>query len=140
MPQISRKLVVVGHGAAGLAAALSAAEQARSRGLRIEITLLEKSREEEAGGNTRWSPSYMRMAATDRLAPGFEDDVREASGGLADQNYFRTLAEHATATIRWLQTHGVEFDTPIYYLSAGPPRIQPVGGGSAIVAKLSAAV
>jgi tricarballylate dehydrogenase len=136
MTQDFRKLIVVGHGAAGLAAALSAAEQARSRGLRIDITVLEKSREDEAGGNTRWSPSYMRLAATDRLAPGFEDDMREASGGLADQAYFRTLAENATATIGWLETYGVEFITPIYYLSAGPPRIQPVGGGSAIVAKL----
>jgi tricarballylate dehydrogenase len=137
MTQNSRKLVVVGHGAAGLAAALSAAEQARSRGLRLDITVLEKSREDEAGGNTRWSPSYMRLAAPDRLAPGFEDDMQQASGGLADQAYFRTLAEHATATIGWLQTHGVEFDTPVYYLSAGPPRIQPLGGGRVIVEKLS---
>jgi tricarballylate dehydrogenase len=136
MTQNSLKLIVVGHGAAGLAAALSAAEQARSRGLRIDITLLEKSREDQAGGNTRWSPSYMRMAATDRLAPNFEEDMQQASCGLADRNYFRTLAEHAPATIGWLETHGVAFDTPVYYLSAGPPRIQPVGGGSAIVAKL----
>jgi len=137
MTKDSRKLIVVGHGAAGLAAALSAAERARSRGVPIEITLLEKSREDEAGGNTRWSPSYMRMAATARLAPGFEDDMRKASGGLADQAYFHTLAENATATIGWLQTHGIEFDIPIYYLSAGPPRIQPVGGGGAVVEKLS---
>jgi tricarballylate dehydrogenase len=136
MMQDFRKLVVVGHGAAGLAAALSAAEQARSRGLRIDITLLEKSGAEEAGGNTRWSPSYMRLATPGRLAPGFEDDMRELSGGSADQNYFRTLAEHATAAVGWLETHGVEFDIPIYYLSTGPPRIQPVGGGSAIVARL----
>ena len=79
----------------------------------------------------------MRLAAPDRLAPGFEDDMQQASGGLADRSYFRTLAEHATATIGWLQTHGIEFDTPVYYLSVGPPRIQPVGGGSAIVEKLS---
>lgn len=139
MTQNSQKLVVIGHGAAGLAAAVSAAEQARSCGLRIDITVLEKSREEEAGGNTRWSPSYMRLAAPDRLAPGFEDDMQEASGRLADRSYFRTLAEHATGTIGWLETHGVEFDIPIYYLSAGPPRIQPVGGGSAIVERLSSA-
>ena len=79
----------------------------------------------------------MRLAAPDLLAPGFEDDMQESSGGLADRSYFRTLAENAPATIGWLQTHGVEFDTPIYYLSAGPPRIQPVGGGRAIVEKLS---
>jgi tricarballylate dehydrogenase len=137
MRRDSRKLVVVGQGAAGLAAALSAAEQARSRDLSIEITLLEKSREDEAGGNTRWSPSNMRLDAPDRLDPGFEDDMLKASGGRAEQNYFHALAENATATIGWLQTHGIEFITPIYYLSAGPARIQPVGGGSAIVEKLA---
>jgi tricarballylate dehydrogenase len=136
MTRNPQKLVVVGHGAAGLAAAVSAAEQAGSRGLQIEITLLEKSREGEAGGNTRWSPSNMRLAAPDRLGPGFEDDMLEVSGGLADRNYFRALAENAVATIGWLQTHGVEFVTPVYYLSAGPARIQPVGGGSVIVEKL----
>lgn len=133
------KLVVVGHGAAGLAAAVSAAEQARSRGLSIDITLLEKSREADAGGNTRWSPCYMRLEAPDRIAPGFEEDMQEASGGLADRRYFRTLADNAVQTIRWLQAHGVEFVTPVYYLSAGPARIQPVGGGRAIVENLLAA-
>jgi tricarballylate dehydrogenase len=134
-----QKLVIVGHGAAGLAAAVSAAEQARNIGLCIEITLLEKSPETEAGGNTRWSPSYMRMAAPDRLAPGFEEDMQHASGGQADPDYFRTLAENAPATIGWLGTHGIVFDTPVYYLSAGPPRIQPVGGGRAIIDRLTEA-
>ncbi len=134
-----QKLIVVGHGAAGLAAALSAAEQARSRDWSVEITLLEKSREGEAGGNTRWSPSYMRLDAPDRIDPGFEQDMQHASDGLADRSYFRILAENAVATVGWLQTHGVEFVTPVYYLSAGPARIQPVGGGNAIVEKLAAA-
>jgi tricarballylate dehydrogenase len=133
------KLVIVGHGAAGLAAALSAAEQARDRSLDVDITLVEKSREADAGGNTRWSPSYMRLEAPDRIAPGFEADMLQASGGLADRGYFRTLADHAVQTIRWLQAHGVEFITPVYYLSAGPARIQPVGGGRAVVEKLLAA-
>ena len=137
MRRDSRELVVVGQGAAGLAAALSAAEQARNRGLPVDITLLEKSREDEAGGNTRWSPSNMRLDAPDRLDPGFADDMLKACGGLGDPRYFRTLAENATATIGWLQTHGVEFITPVYYLSAGPARIQPVGGGSVIIEKLS---
>ena len=105
--------------------------------MRIDITLLEKSREDEAGGNTRWSPSYMRLDAPDRLGCGFEDDMQQASGGLADRNYYRALAENAVPTIGWLQGHGVEFTIPVYYLSAGPARIQPVGGGGAIVAKLA---
>src|SRR5450755_661314 len=98
MKRDSQKLVVVGHGAAGLAAALSAAEQARSRGLAIEVALLEKSREDEAGGNTRFSPSYMRLDAPDRISPSFENDMQEVSAGLADPNYFRTLAENAPQT------------------------------------------
>ena len=134
-----QKLVVVGHGAAGLAAAVSAAEQARDRGLRIEITLLEKAREAEAGGNTRWSPSYMRMAAPDRLAPGFEEDMQRASGGLADPDYFRTLAENATATIGWLGTHGVELRHADLLSQRRPARIQPIGGGRAIVDRLAEA-
>jgi tricarballylate dehydrogenase len=136
MARNPKKLIVVGHGAAGLAAALSAAEQAQSRGFPIDITLLEKSREDEAGGNTRWSPSNMRLAAPDRIDPGFEEDMQQTSGGLADRSYFRTLAENAVPTIGWLQTQGLEFVNPVYYLSAGPARIQPVGGGSAIIEKL----
>jgi tricarballylate dehydrogenase len=139
MTQNPQKLVVVGHGAAGLAAALSAAEQAQSRGLPIDITVVEKSREDEAGGNTSWSPSNMRLDAPDRINPGFVDDMLRACGGRGDPGYFRTLADNATATIGWLQGHGVEFVTPVYYLSAGPARIQPVGGGGIIVAKLCAA-
>ena len=78
----------------------------------------------------------MRLDAPDRLAPGFEDDMQQSSSGLADQGYFRTLAENVVQTIGWLRTHGVEFVIPIYYLSAGPARIQPVGGGGTIVEKL----
>src|ERR1700676_4412209 len=93
------KLVVIGHGAAGLAAALSAAEHSLQRGLPLAITLLEKSREAEAGGNTRWSPSNMRLDTPDRIDPGFEDDMLEASGSRADRSYFRTLAANTAPTI-----------------------------------------
>src|ERR1700730_1080093 len=137
MTRNHQSLVVVGHGAAGLAAAVSAAEQADRSGLRIDISLLERSRETEAGGNTRWSPCYMRLDAPDRLGCGFEDDMQLASGGFGDRNYFRALAENPVPTIGWLQGHGVEFVIPVYYLSARPARIQPVGGGKAIVDKLA---
>jgi tricarballylate dehydrogenase len=132
-----QRLVIVGHGAAGLAAALSAAEEARGRDVPVGITLLEKASEQEAGGNTRWSPSNIRMDAPDRLAPQFEEDMQLASDGRADRHYFHTLASHAVDTIGWLEAHGVVFASPTYYLSAGPTRIQPVGGGAAIVEKLA---
>ena len=84
MTQTPQKLVVVGHGAAGLAAALSAAEQAHCRGVAVDITVLEKSREDEAGGNTSWSPSNMRLDAPDRIGPGFADDMLRVCGGRGD--------------------------------------------------------
>jgi tricarballylate dehydrogenase len=105
----------------------------------VEVTLVEKAPEESAGGNTLWSPSYMRLAAPDRIAPDFERDMLKASNGRADRLYFGALANNATATVGWLATHGVEFCSPGYYLSAGPLRIQPIGGGRAIVAALSRA-
>ena len=88
---------------------------------------------------TLWRITHIRLAAPDRIAPDFEEDMHAASGGLADRGYFQTLADNAVQTVGWLQAHGVEFVTPIYYLSAGPARIQPVGGGSAIVEELLAA-
>lgn len=139
MASRGKQLVVVGHGAAGLAAALSAAEAAKRRGAAIAITLVEKASERDAGGNTRFSPSYMRMMSPERMEPGFEVDMQAASGGRGDGPYFRTLFEQAVPTAAWLQGHGVEFVIPTYYLSVGPPRIQPVGGGRAIVERLGAA-
>jgi len=139
MSKVPPRVVVIGHGAAGLSAALTAAEAARQRDFAVDVTLLEKAAEESAGGNTLWSPSYMRLDAPDRISPDFERDMLQASNGRGDQLYFRTLAHNAVATVGWLQTHGVDFCSPLYYLSAGPLRIQPVGGGRAIVSVLSGA-
>ena len=75
MSDVWRDLIIVGQGAADLAAALSAAEASRRRGLPIRITLGDKAFELEAGGNARWSPSYMRMAVPDRVEPAFVGDM-----------------------------------------------------------------
>lgn len=132
-------ICVVGSGAAGLAAALAAAESARARSLACRVVLIDRARQGEHGGNTRFSPSYMRMAAPDRVAPGFEDDLAEVAGGRMDTAYIRRLAADAPQTMAWLMGHGVTFDKPVYYLSAGPPRIQPVGGGAGLLQALERA-
>jgi tricarballylate dehydrogenase len=131
------RIVVIGHGAAGLVAAIAAAEEARRRECVADIVLIEKADEASAGGNTLWSPSYMRLDAVDRIDPNFERDVLEISGGRGDARYFRMLAENATQTMAWLRSHGVAFCSPPYYLAAGPRRIQPVGGGRALVSELA---
>jgi tricarballylate dehydrogenase len=133
------KLVVIGQGAAGLSAALSAAEHAKARGLPLKVTLIDKAPEAKAGGNTRWTPAYMRMAAVDRVEPSFVRDMLDATQLRGDQRYFAVLAERAPATMKWIASHGVPFHQPTYYLAKGPPRIQPVGGGATIHRELSRA-
>ena len=121
------RIVVVGHGAAGLCAALSAMEAASERGIDAHITVLDRAPESACGGNSRWSPANIRMRAPDSMEPGFVDEIVAQSGGRADRAYFERLAAEAPATARWLQGKGVEFHTPPYYLAKGPARIQPVG-------------
>ncbi len=133
----TKHIIVVGHGAAGLTAALSAIEAARDLSISTRITVLERAPEGRHGGNTCFTPCYMRLEAPDRISPGFVDDMLSVSGGRNDRAYFETLAAEAPATMGWLQHHGVTFHNPVYYLSVGPPRIQPVGGGEAIVAALT---
>src|ERR1700730_6810101 len=116
MSNTSRNLIVVGQGAAGLAAALSAAEEAHARGWPVSITVVDKAPETEAGGNTRWSPSYMRMAAPDRVEPTFVRDMLGATKSQGDEAYFARLAKEAPATVKWVASHGIEFIQPPYYL------------------------
>jgi tricarballylate dehydrogenase len=133
------EIVVVGQGAAGLAAALSAVEAARGRELSVAVTVIDKASADEAGGNTRWTPAYMRMAAPDRVEPSFVHDMLEATRFQGDETYFAGLAHEAPATVRWIASHGVKFHQPTYYLAKGPPRIQPVGGGASIFRELTRA-
>jgi tricarballylate dehydrogenase len=81
----------------------------------------------------------MRMAAPDRVEASFVEDLKAISGGRMDRAYVHRLAAEAPSTIAWLSAHGIAFERPIYYLSAGPPRIQPVGGGAAILRELERA-
>ena len=126
-PKARRRIIVVGHGAAGLCAALSALETARERGIDAQVTILERAPEAACGGNSRWSPSNIRMLSPDAMEPGFVDGIVVQSSGRADRAYFERLAAEAPATARWLQAKGIEFHTPPYYLAKGPARIQPVG-------------
>src|SRR5215510_1748762 len=99
----SHHLVVIGQGAAGLAAALTAAEQTRHSGSCVAITLIEKAAQDEAGGNTRWSPSNMRMASPERVEPSFVHDMLAATQFRGDETYFARLAREAPTTAAWLQ-------------------------------------
>ena len=122
-----RKIVVVGGGAAGLCAALSALETARESGIDARVTILDRAPEAACGGGSRWSPSNIRMRTPEAMEPTFVDEIVAQSSGRADRAYFECLAAEAPATARWLQAKGIAFHTPPYYLAKGPSRIQPVG-------------
>ena len=139
MPAAVKHIVIVGQGAAGLSAALAAAEAMRAENRPAQITVIDKAPEAEAGGNTRWTPSYMRMASVDRVEPSFVHDMLEATNFQGDEDYFATLAQQAPATVRWIAAHGVPFHQPVYYLAKGPPRVQPVGGGETVHRELTRA-
>lgn len=139
MSERTTRIVVVGHGVAGLAAALTAVETAHSSKRSISVSVIERAPFGEHGGNTRFTPCYMRLEAPDRLSATFVEDMIAVSGGRNDRLYFETLAAEAVPTIGWMQGHGIPFHTPVYYLSVGPPRIQPVGGGETIVRELTRA-
>jgi tricarballylate dehydrogenase len=135
----AKHIVIAGQGAAGLAAALSAADAARAANSAISITVVDKAPENEAGGNTRWSPSNMRMASPESVEPSFVQDMLKATQFKGDERYFARLATEAPDAARWLSALGIEFIQPPYYLAKGPPRIQPVGGGATLIAVLTRA-
>ncbi len=127
-------VVVVGSGAAGLAAAVSAAEHG------ADVLVLERAPKKERGGNTFWTEAYFRLKSEDELAPNFKQDFVTFSGGRSDPALVDTLAASAIPTLHWVREMGVRFDPtlPIVWLVTGLPRLLPAGGGAAILDALEA--
>lgn len=135
-PDRPRALVIAGQGCAGLAAAVAAAQRARERDCTVDITVVDRAPEGDAGGGTRFSPANMRLGAPEALAREFA--AMAAADSRYDREYFRTLAHGALPTVAWLQGLGIAFEEVPYYLAA-TPRHRPVGGGAALLAGLTAA-
>ena len=74
MKQMKVDVVVVGCGAAGLSAALTALEGGAS------VVLLERSTQEDRGGNTRWTEALFRLTDTGELYPDFIDKFTRQGG------------------------------------------------------------
>ena len=129
LPTTEADIVIVGAGAAGLAAAISAAEALRSRGAgsrRPRIVVLEKN--PKAGGDTLISGGYFNAVDPERQGPQGIDDspelflqqILEARGDAADAAdqaaeasegaaLARTLAFQSTDALRWLEALGMTF-------------------------------
>ncbi len=133
----SHNLVVVGQGAAGLSAALSAAQRralAACRSLspwskrrpRRKPAAIPAGRRPICGWRRPIASSRLR-ARHARRRPAFRATRPTSPGSPPTRR----------RPSRGSQAHGVEFHQPTYYLAKGPPRIQPVGGGESIYRELA---
>jgi len=120
-------VIVIGGGAAGWSAALSAAEAGAS------VVLLEKLA--ESGGSSALSGGCLAFAGTDlQAAAGVEDspellyrDLVEVGQGINDPELVRTYCDAQLATCDWLRGAGVRF-SPVIETASGQsvPRVHTV--------------
>ncbi len=131
-------VVVIGAGAAGLAAAIEAADAG------AKVAVIEKM--PMAGGSTILSAGIVYATGSDiQQTAGVQDSVdelvaywSERAEGKADEALLRTVAEKSGDTINWLASEiGVQFGDPF---PAGTSPVlrahMAVGGGNGIIAPM----
>jgi tricarballylate dehydrogenase len=130
----SYDVVVIGCGAGGLTAALSALEAAEGAGSPIRIAVLERASKQERGGKTRHSSGSMRLKDMTTVLDTFVQDLLSHSEGIPVESYVRTLAERGPQTVAWVEGKGVRFERePREFLTLDAPRVKPVGAGKAVL-------
>ena len=153
---MSRDLVIVGCGIAGMSAAVSALQAG------LKVTLLERAPEEDFGGNSRWTEAYLRMKNDAEVSDDFEEKFAQNAGANLDPNVLDAVAgEYAhwppyvkshplpdpeliahfansvPPTIAWLKSFGLKFGPQaIYLLTQSTSRIAAQGGGLALIERL----
>lgn len=113
LPATYAELVIVGGGAAGLSAAVTAAETLS--GIGNGIVLLEKN--SYLGGDTLISGGYFNTVDPARQRPMgvrdsielFESQILAEGEGANDPDVVHTLATEASEALVWLEAHGMSF-------------------------------
>jgi tricarballylate dehydrogenase len=82
-----RDVVVIGTGIAGLSAAVAALQGG------ARVTILDRSPEEERGGQTRYTEAYLRMKSETEVTDDFEDQFAHNAGGYLDPAIVHLAAE-----------------------------------------------
>lgn len=153
-----RKVIVIGCGMGGMAAAASALQHGAA------VTLIERAPREERGGQTRYTEAYFRMKSEHEVTDDFESHLAQNASGYIDPSlvhetakaydawpavvralsfddpeFISTFAAAAGPTVQWLKSFGVRFDfLPTQFLTKSQPRLLPVGGGLALIEALAA--
>ena len=149
-------VVVVGCGIAGLSAAVSAAQAGAS------VRVLERSPEDERGGNSRYTSGNLRMKSATEITDDFVDQLVRSSStfvhhsfnastltpydewppvlrayGFADPELVTAFAEGAPESVAWMKTCGVRFEISLNATN-GKPHLETIGGGHEAVERLAA--
>jgi tricarballylate dehydrogenase len=129
-------IVVIGSGIAGLSAAVAAAEELAGRD-GVTVVLVDRADRLDAGGLTKWTSAYLRIDDVYEPGDGFVPDVVGFSDGRTPSWYVESLVEHLPETMEWIQDKGIRFrKLPTYFINSNRPRLQPVGGGEALLEAL----
>src|SRR6516162_2912083 len=152
-------VVVLGHGIAGLTAAVSAMQHG------AKVAVVERAPIDESGGCTRYTEAFLRLKSENELSDDFDDEMAEVASAnpdptlidemaaapeswgnvvramsVVDPEYLTTFSREAVPTIRWLKTFGVRF-IPTYLPQItcrnDTPMIVPSGGGTALLEALT---
>ncbi len=135
-------VVVVGAGAAGLSAALEAANAGTS------VILIEK--DSFVGGDTLVSGGFFNAPDPELQSKSgiidspefYLQQIRKSANGKGSPFLQKTLAENAFETLEWLKSNGIVFEDHIYeiYGSRHPRCHKPKGvSGTSYIQKLSEA-
>ena len=136
-------VIIVGSGAAGLGAALSAAEHAP------QSNILVVEADTQLGGSSRLSGGHFYAAGTTvQAAAGEVGDTADAmyehymtlNQWLVEPSVVRRYCDLSAPTFEWLRQHDVEFlPSGVYASGVGSTRRghQPTGGGEAVIQALA---
>ena len=129
-------VIIVGTGAAGSSAALSASETSKVYDKALHIVMLDRRGEADWGGNSRWTTANFRMLDENHLYPTFEDDIIRNTKGKANREYVHKLALEAVDTIHWIRDNGVKLEERPADWTANDFKMGPKGGGLEIITAL----
>ena len=131
-------VVVVGAGGAGLAAALTVAEQG------YRVVLLEAGA--RPGGTTNFPGGIFAVESSVQKAAGISVTKSDVFGQMMEYSHYRsnaalvrTIIERSASTIDWLKERGVEFLGALSVVQGGLPTWHFIdGAGAALVKSLVA--